>query len=65
MTIPSEVGAERGRRLANQRVFRRYYIDCWCEAGCNICAYTGLITKGHAKHVTDVGQDDGERTPGS
>ena len=44
MTVPSEFHEERRRRLANQRLFRRYYVDCSCERGCYICAYTGLVT---------------------
>jgi len=52
VTIPSEVHEERRRRLANQRLFRRYYVNCSCQGGCNICAYTGLVTKGHAKHTS-------------
>jgi hypothetical protein len=48
--MPSEFDEERLRRLANQRLFRRYYVNCSCERGCFICAYTGLVTKGHARH---------------
>ena len=40
------------RRLANQRLFRRYYVECSCERGCHVCAHTGLVTKGHAKQTT-------------
>jgi hypothetical protein len=49
VTIPPEVTEERHRRLANQRLFRHFYVKCSCERGCYVCAYTGLITKGHAK----------------
>jgi hypothetical protein len=52
VTIPSEVHDEHRRRLANQRLFRRYYVSCSCEGGCNVCAYTGLVTKGHAQHTS-------------
>jgi hypothetical protein len=52
VTIPTEVNEERGRRLANQRQLRHYYVKCSCERGCYICAYTGLVTKGHAKHAS-------------
>ena len=51
MTIPTEVDEERRRRLANQRLFRRYYVKCSCERGCYVCAYTSLVTKAHAKHA--------------
>jgi len=50
MTIPTEVDEDRRRRLANQRLLRHYYVKCSCEQGCHVCAYTGLVTKGHAKH---------------
>ena len=51
MTIPTEVNEDRDRRLANQRLFPRYFVKCSCERGCYECAYTGLVTKGHAKHT--------------
>jgi hypothetical protein len=51
VTIPTEVDEDRRRRLANQRLFRHYYVKCSCEQGCYVCAYTGLVTKGHAKHT--------------
>jgi hypothetical protein len=50
--IPIEIHEERRRRIANQRLFRRYYVNCSCQGGCSICAYTGLVTKGHAKHAS-------------
>jgi hypothetical protein len=49
VTIPTEVDEDRRRRLANQRLFRHCYVKCSCERGCYLCAYTGLVTKGHAK----------------
>lgn len=49
MTIPTVVREERRRRLANQRLFRHCYVKCSCIQGCYVCAYTGLVTKGHAK----------------
>jgi hypothetical protein len=54
VTIPDEVREEHCRRLANQRLFRRHYVNCSCEAGCTICAYTGLVTKGHARHTSPM-----------
>ena len=51
MTIPTVVREERRRRLANQRLFRQCYVKCSCERGCYVCAYTGLVTKAHAKHA--------------
>jgi hypothetical protein len=51
VTIPTEVTEEYRRRLANQRRFRHFYVRCSCERGCYVCAYTGLITKGHAKRT--------------
>jgi hypothetical protein len=49
VTTPTEVNDERDRRLANQRLFRQYYVRCSCERGCYVCAYTSLVTKAHAK----------------
>ena len=49
MTIPPEVNEERDRRLDNQRLFPRCYVKCSCERGCDECAYTGLVSKGHRK----------------
>ncbi len=49
MIIPTEINSEHHRRLANQRLFRHYYVKCSCERGCYVCAYAGLVTKGHAK----------------
>jgi hypothetical protein len=51
VTIPTDVNEEYRRRLANQRLFRHFYVKCACERGCYVCAYTGLITKGHAKRT--------------
>jgi hypothetical protein len=51
VTIPTEVYEERRRRLANQRLFRRYYVKCACKRGCYVCAYTSLVTKAHANHA--------------
>jgi anti-anti-sigma factor len=51
-TVTTEVNQERRRRLGNQRRFRRYFVKCSCELGCSVCAYTGLVSKGHAKGVT-------------
>jgi hypothetical protein len=59
VTIPTEVNEERRRRLANQHLFRHCYVNCSCETGCHICAYTGLVTKGHAKHASPT---TGKRT---
>ncbi len=64
MTIPPEVNEDRRRRLANQRLFRRCYVKCSCERGCYMCAYTGLVTRGQAKHATQVRQDDERPAPG-
>jgi len=49
VTISTGLNDERDRRLANQRVFRQYYVKCACERGCHVCAYTSLVTKAHAK----------------
>ena len=57
MTIPTEVNDDRSRRLVNQRLFRRYYVSCSCEAGCYVCAYTSLVTRCHAKHAPPTSRE--------
>jgi anti-anti-sigma factor len=44
-----DVTDDRQHRLANQRSFRPYFVECSCERGCPVCAYTQLVTKGQAK----------------
>jgi hypothetical protein len=36
---------EQQRRLTLQRAFPLYFVDCSCERGCVVCAYTGLVSK--------------------
>jgi hypothetical protein len=36
---------EHERRLTLQRAFPLYFVDCSCERGCVVCAYTGLVSK--------------------
>jgi hypothetical protein len=47
----TEATKDRRRRLANQRLFPHYFVKCSCERGCLVCAYTGLVSKGHAKQT--------------
>jgi hypothetical protein len=54
MTIPTDVHEDRQRRLVNQRRFRHLFVKCLCERGCAVCAYTGLVSKGHAHRVADA-----------
>ena len=51
MTIPTDSTVDHRRRLINQRRFRRYFVKCLCERGCPVCAYTGLVSKAHAKET--------------
>jgi hypothetical protein len=51
VTITTDVKADHQRRLINQRRFRHYFVKCPCERGCLVCAYTGLVSKGHAKQA--------------
>jgi hypothetical protein len=51
VTITIEVDEDRRRRLLNQSLFRDYYVKCSCERGCQVCAYTCLVSKGHAKRT--------------
>jgi hypothetical protein len=52
VTLTADLEADRRRRLVNQRRFRHYFVKCPCERGCLVCAYTGLVSKGHTKHTT-------------
>jgi hypothetical protein len=65
VTFTTDVLEDRARRLRNQRWFRHYFVKCACERGCAVCAYTGLVSKRHAKTVTDWGiaPDDDDRLP--
>jgi hypothetical protein len=44
-----QVAEDRERRLVNQRRFPHLFVKCPCERGCAVCAYTGLVSRGHAK----------------
>jgi hypothetical protein len=54
MNLTDDIGADRVRRLINQLAFRHYFVDCSCERGCAVCAYTGLVSKGEAKRPLAV-----------
>jgi hypothetical protein len=58
-TIASEVNEDRRHRLVNQRLFRHYFVKCSCELGCSVCAYTGMVSKAHAKHTAIVAVHEG------
>jgi hypothetical protein len=47
--LVAEIEGDHHRRLVNQRRFRHHFVECLCERGCLVCAYTGLVSKGHAK----------------
>jgi len=51
VTFTTDVKDDRRRRLVNQRRFRHHFVKCICERGCLVCAYTGLVSKGHAKQT--------------
>jgi hypothetical protein len=53
VTITTDVLEDRERRLVNQRRFRHHFVKCLCERGCAVCAYTGLVSKGHARRTND------------
>jgi hypothetical protein len=57
MTIPTDVHEDRERRLVNQRRFPDLFVKCPCERGCAACAYTGLVSKGHAQRIAHAAQD--------
>jgi hypothetical protein len=50
--LAAEIDDDHLRRLVNQRRFRHYFVACLCERGCLVCAYTGFVSKGHAKQTT-------------
>ena len=51
MTVATEIEQDRRRRLVNQRLFPGHFVKCPCKGGCLVCAYTGLVSKGHAKRT--------------
>ena len=51
MTTTTDLKHDRMRRLVNQRRFPQYFVAYPCELGCLVCAYTGLVSKGHAKQT--------------
>ena len=56
MNLADEMRDDRVRRMVNQGAFRDYFVDCLCERGCAVCAYTGLVSKGEAKRELAVGE---------
>ena len=51
MSLVFDLKADRLRRLVNQRHFPQHFVKCHCRRGCPICAYTGLVSKGHTRHI--------------
>jgi hypothetical protein len=51
MITTTDLKEDHLRRLLNQRRFPLCFVKCRCERGCLVCAYTGLVSKGHAKHT--------------
>ena len=49
--LAAEIEDDHRRRLVNQLRFRHHFVECLCERGCLVCAYTGLVSKGHAKQT--------------
>jgi hypothetical protein len=56
MNIPTEMRSDRVRRLINQRTFRDSFVECPCNRGCAVCAYTGLVSKGQARQAFPLSQ---------
>jgi hypothetical protein len=46
-----EVRRDRELRLVNQHAFPLSFVNCSCERGCLVCAYTGLVSRAQAKHM--------------
>jgi hypothetical protein len=59
MNLADDMRDDRIRRMVNQRAFRDYFVDCLCDRGCALCAYTGLVSKGQAKLALAVGEELG------
>jgi hypothetical protein len=53
MNAVEEVARDRERRLRNQRAFPFSFVDCSCDDGCLLCAYTGLVSRAEAKQMGD------------
>jgi hypothetical protein len=51
MTPVDELTRDRERRLLNQTAFPRSFVNCSCEAGCVVCAYTGLVSRAESKQI--------------
>jgi hypothetical protein len=47
----NDVMRDRERRRLNQHAFRRHFVDCSCELGCPVCAYTGLVSRAEARQM--------------
>jgi hypothetical protein len=56
MNIAAEMKDDRVRRLVNQRAYKDCFVNCPCESGCAVCAYTGLVSKGQARRAFPVSQ---------
>jgi hypothetical protein len=51
MTPVDELTRDRERRLLNQTAFPRSFVNCSCEGGCVVCAYTGLVSRAESKQI--------------
>jgi hypothetical protein len=47
----TELTRDHERRLLNQRAFPSYFVNCSCERGCPVCAYTGLVSRAERKQM--------------
>jgi hypothetical protein len=45
----AELTRDRERRIHNQRAFPLSFVNCACERGCLVCAYTGLVSRAEWK----------------
>ena len=51
MNTVNDQTRDRERRLLNQRAFPRYFVNCPCERGCPVCAYTRLVSRAGGKQT--------------
>jgi hypothetical protein len=54
MKTATELSREGERRLHNQHAFPLYFVNCSCERGCAVCAYTGLVSRAEPKQRENV-----------
>ena len=52
MTVTAEITEDCRRRLVNQKLFPEFFVECSCERGCAVCAYTARVSKACLRPTT-------------